>query len=50
MEIARLLAERDRVRLTPEEQAANEEALRRAVLTLWQTSLLRRTGSRSSTR
>ncbi len=29
--------------LTPEEAAASEEALRRAVLTLWQTSLLRRT-------
>ena len=41
MEIARLLTERERVRLTPEEQAASDEALRRAVLTLWQTSLLR---------
>ena len=29
MELARLLAERDRVRLTPEEEAAGEEALRR---------------------
>ena len=44
MEVAHLLAERDRVRLTPEETAANEEALRCAVLTLWQTSMLR--GSR----
>src|SRR6266446_2601291 len=44
MEVAHLLAERDRLRLTPEEAAANEEALRRAVLTLWQTSMLR--GSR----
>src|SRR5262249_36393065 len=44
MEVAHLLAERDRLRLTPEETAANEEALRRAVLTLWQTSMLR--GSR----
>jgi phosphoenolpyruvate carboxylase len=43
MEIAWLLTERERVRLTPEEQAASEEALRRAVLTLWQTNLLRRT-------
>jgi phosphoenolpyruvate carboxylase len=43
VEIARLLTERERVRLTPEEQAASDEALRRAVLTLWQTSLLRRT-------
>ena len=41
IEIARLLTERERVRLTPEEQAASDEALRRAVLTLWQTSLLR---------
>jgi len=44
MEVAHLLAERDRLRLTPEETAANEEALRSAVLTLWQTSMLR--GSR----
>ncbi|HYZ44422.1 MAG TPA: phosphoenolpyruvate carboxylase, partial [Xanthobacteraceae bacterium] len=44
MEVASLLAERDRLRLTPEERAANEEALRCAVLTLWQTSMLR--GSR----
>jgi len=43
MEIARLLAERDIVRLTPEKQALSEEALRRAVLTLWQTNLLRGT-------
>jgi len=43
MEVAHLLAERDRPDLTPEELAANEEGLRRAVLTLWQTSLLRRT-------
>ena len=41
-EIATLLDERDRVTLTPEELAVNEEALRRAVLTLWQTALLRR--------
>ena len=43
MEVAALLAERDRVRLTAEEEQANEEALARAVLTLWQTSILRRT-------
>ena len=43
VEIALLLTERERVRLTHEEQAASDEALRRAVLTLWQTSLLRRT-------
>jgi len=42
-EIATLLAERDRTALIPEEAAANEEALRRAVLTVWQTALLRRT-------
>ncbi|MGH6982958.1 MAG: phosphoenolpyruvate carboxylase [Stellaceae bacterium] len=41
-EIATLLDERDRIALTPEELAVNEEALRRAVLTLWQTALLRR--------
>ncbi|MDU6800529.1 MAG: phosphoenolpyruvate carboxylase, partial [Bradyrhizobium sp.] len=29
--------------LTPDEREANDEALRRAVLTLWQTNLLRRT-------
>src|SRR5207249_2585686 len=43
MEVARLLAERDRVELTAEEKAAIDEALRRAVLTLWQTNILRRT-------
>lgn len=39
--IARLLDERDRMHLTPEEQEANDAALRRAVLTLWQTRMLR---------
>ena len=43
MEVAHLLAERDGRRLTPEETAASEEALRCAVLTLWQTSMLRGT-------
>jgi phosphoenolpyruvate carboxylase len=43
MDIARLLDERDRVRFTPEELSANRRALRRAVLTLWQTSILRGT-------
>lgn len=43
MEISQLLALRDRQRLTPQEDAASEEALRRAILTLWQTSILRRT-------
>ncbi|HQE39621.1 MAG TPA: phosphoenolpyruvate carboxylase, partial [Zoogloea sp.] len=41
MVIARLLDERDRMQLTPEEQDNNDEALRRAVLTLWQTRMLR---------
>ena len=41
MAIARLLDERDRLQLTPEERQANDEALRRAVLTLWQTRMLR---------
>jgi phosphoenolpyruvate carboxylase len=43
MEVAELLAERDRIALTPEEASLSEEALRRAVLTLWQTNLLRGT-------
>jgi phosphoenolpyruvate carboxylase len=43
MEIAALLDRRERVQLTPEEVAASDEQLRRAVLTLWQTNLLRRT-------
>ena len=41
MAIARLLNERDRMRLTPEEEEANAEALRRAVLTLWLTRMRR---------
>jgi phosphoenolpyruvate carboxylase len=40
-QIAGLLTERDRLKLTPEEEARNEGALRRAVLTLWQTRILR---------
>jgi phosphoenolpyruvate carboxylase len=43
MEIARLLDERDRIHFTPEELTANRKALRRAVLMLWQTSILRTT-------
>ena len=43
MEVAELMAERDRGGLTPAELAANELALRRAVLTLWQTNLVRKT-------
>ena len=41
LEIARLLTERDRLQLTPDEMAHNEDALRRVVLTLWQTRILR---------
>ncbi|HSO07112.1 MAG TPA: phosphoenolpyruvate carboxylase, partial [Pelomicrobium sp.] len=41
LEIARLVAERSRDGLAPFEQAENEEAMRRAVLTLWQTRMLR---------
>ncbi len=39
--IASLLNERDRTRQTPEEAAQQEEAIRRAVMTLWQTRMLR---------
>ncbi len=41
MKIERLLQARDRNQLTPEELAANDEAVRRAVLALWQTRMLR---------
>ncbi len=40
-EIAGLLDQRDRLRLTPDEQQANDLALRRAVLRLWRTRMLR---------
>ncbi|WP_210204597.1 phosphoenolpyruvate carboxylase [Microvirga sp. 17 mud 1-3] len=43
MEVSQILAQRDRQHLTPEETVACEEAMRRAILTLWQTSILRRT-------
>jgi phosphoenolpyruvate carboxylase len=43
IEIARLLAERDRTQFTPEEAEAFHESLRQAVLTLWQTNLIRDT-------
>ena len=43
MEIAAVLDRRERLQLTPEELAASDEQLRRAVLTLWQTNILRRT-------
>jgi phosphoenolpyruvate carboxylase len=41
MKISRLLEERDRVEQTPEERAANDESVRRSVLALWQTRMLR---------
>ena len=43
LEVAALLDQRERVQMTEEETLACEEQLRRAVLTLWQTNLLRRT-------
>jgi phosphoenolpyruvate carboxylase len=43
MEVADLLAERDQASLTEAEFHINEAALRRAVLILWQTNLLRHT-------
>ncbi len=43
MEVAALLDRRERTRLTSEESAAGDEQLRREVLTLWRTNLLRRT-------
>ncbi|NJD31770.1 MAG: phosphoenolpyruvate carboxylase, partial [Gammaproteobacteria bacterium] len=39
--IERLMQARDRQRLPPGELAANDESVRRAVLTLWQTRMLR---------
>jgi phosphoenolpyruvate carboxylase len=41
-EVASILLDRGRVRQTPDEAAESEAALARAVLTLWQTALLRR--------
>jgi phosphoenolpyruvate carboxylase len=41
MAIARLIGERDRVQLTPDEERENDEAIGRGILTLWQTRLLR---------
>jgi phosphoenolpyruvate carboxylase len=43
MEVAALLDRRERVAMTADETAAGDEQLRREVLTLWQTNLLRRT-------
>jgi phosphoenolpyruvate carboxylase len=39
--ISQLLSERDRVDMTPDELAYNEETLRRFILILWQTRMLR---------
>jgi phosphoenolpyruvate carboxylase len=41
MKLERLLHARDRFRLTPDERQAIDESLRRAVLALWQTRMLR---------
>ena len=43
MEIASVLDRRERTQLTADETEASDEQLRRAVVTLWQTNLLRRT-------
>jgi phosphoenolpyruvate carboxylase len=43
MEIASVLDIRERTQMTADEIAASDEQLRRAVVTLWQTNLLRRT-------
>ena len=40
-EVARLLDTRDRVRMTPAELQANDTTLRRSVLTLWRTRMVR---------
>lgn len=42
MELADLMARRDRPDLSPEEKAETETAIERTVLTLWQTGILRR--------
>ena len=41
MQLEQLLQTRERTRLTPQEQAANDESIRAAVLSLWQTRMLR---------
>jgi phosphoenolpyruvate carboxylase len=41
--ISSLLSNRDRIDMTPEELADNEEALHRFILILWHTRLLRTT-------
>lgn len=42
MEIAAILQTRDRLQEIPDELAADEQRLRRAVLTLWQTNMVRK--------
>ncbi|TJZ73028.1 phosphoenolpyruvate carboxylase [Chitiniphilus eburneus] len=39
--VAELLSQRDRYAMTPEEEVANQEALERVLLTLWQTREIR---------
>ena len=41
--LSSILADRDRIDMTPEELAENEEALRRFILILWHTRMLRTT-------
>lgn len=41
LEISHLMTQRDRIELSPDELSENEEALRRAILVLWQTGILR---------
>ncbi|MFT4173741.1 MAG: phosphoenolpyruvate carboxylase [Rhodocyclaceae bacterium] len=41
LRIAQLLDARDRIQMTPEELAENDENLRRSVLVLWETRMLR---------
>ncbi|WP_341675834.1 phosphoenolpyruvate carboxylase [Niveibacterium sp. SC-1] len=43
LQIAQILDQRDRIQMTPEERDESEEGLRRAVLTMWQTRMLRPT-------
>ena len=43
LDIARLITDRTRMPLTPDETAASTESLRAKVLTLWQTGMLRTT-------
>ncbi len=43
MEISNILARRDHSKWTPEERRQSDEDIARAVLTLWQTNLLRQT-------